>query len=687
MLEACLKVVLNYCYIIFKFFFDYYNGFLYFFAELSIKIGHNQLIMNQRIITENLALMYQEAARRFEQMPAFATRITALQWKPVSFREVYEQGMDLATGLIELGVKARDHVGLFSDNRYEWILADYAVQFCGAADVPRGTDVTDAELEYIIEHAGIEVMFLENESMLRRFLRMKERLPQVREIILMAGSNGHLPGIRTLQEVLGMGRELRRKGDRRAEERIAGIKPDDLFTLIYTSGTTGQPKGVMLTHRNVMSQIKNLPGVHDCTDRVLSVLPIWHVFERIIEMYTISFGGCTYYSSVMTLAEDLRNVEPTFMASAPRLWEKLHERILRQIRASHPVRQMLFHIAYFLARNYRESVYFITNKNLKLRPFPWWKRFLLLPLHILRWVIVLPWYGFFNAAVLERIRQGAGGSLSLTISGGGALPIHIDRFFNYVGIKVLEGYGMTETSPVISVRSKLDLVVGTVGPPLPETEIRIVDPETEKVLYPNDELPYRGRGLRGEIWVRGPQVMKGYFKDPELTEQVLRKDGWLKTGDLGMITHNNALKILGRIKATIVLKSGENVEPEPIEMRLQQSQFIDHCMVVGQDKKHIAVLVVPSLQEFQQAGFSEKTLEELVKNPKTHEVIKREIKKMTSTPNGFKSYEQIKDFRLIGEGFQVGKELTNLYKVRRHVVEKKYNHLIEEIYTNESKIS
>lgn len=379
--------------------------------------------MGYRIEEPNLALLYREAANRYGDLPAFATRESALKWNPVTYRSLYEQGLDLATGLIELGVKARDHIGHFGDNRFEWILAD----------------------------------------------------------------------------VLSLGAELRAKGDRRAEERIAAIQPDDLFTLIYTSGTTGKPKGVMLTHANMVSQVRNLPGKHNMNDRILSVLPIWHVFERVVEMYTIGFGGCTFYSSIQNLAEDIRNIEPTFMASAPRLWEKLHERILQNIKASHPVRQVLFHIAYFLSKHYTASQYFINNKNLKLKSESMLKRILLMPFHILRWLLVLPWYGFFNAAVLERIRMGAGGSLGATISGGGALPLHIDQFFNNVGIPVLEGYGMTESSPVISVRAFDNLVVGTVGPALPETEVKIMDIETGNVLYPNDQLPHQGRGMRGEI--------------------------------------------------------------------------------------------------------------------------------------------------------------------------------------------
>lgn len=639
--------------------------------------------MNNHIHAENLALFYQLAAKKFDALPAFAIRESALQWKPVSFRELCDQGFDLATGLIELGVKARDHVGLFGDNRYEWILSDYAVQFCGAADVPRGHDISDEELFYIIEHADIKVAFVETTNMQDRILGFRDRLPNLREIILLDPKSKPRQGIKTLQEVLDKGAVLRKEGDRRAEERIAGIRPNDLFTLIYTSGTTGQPKGVMLTHANMISQIRNLPIKHNCTDRVLSVLPVWHIFERVAEIHSIGSGACTYYSSIQTLGEDMQNVEPTFMASAPRLWEKLHQRILRGVQASHPVRRVLFRIAYFLARQYKDSEYFITNRYLKVRRQPLWKHLLILPFHVVRWVFVLPWYGFFNAAVLERIRLSAGGSLKMTISGGGALPIEIDRFFNYIGISVLEGYGMTETSPVIAVRSLDNLVVGTVGPPIRETEICIIDPDSGEVLYPNNKYPAKGRSLRGEICIRGPQVMKGYYRESQFTNQVLQ-NGWLHTGDMGMITYNDCLKILGRRKATIVLSSGENVEPEPIEMRLQQSRFIENCMVVGQDKKYLNALIVPVLEEFRQSGFEAGSIEELATNAEVQKVIRDEIRHITAASNEFKRYEQIRDFRLLNGQFQVGDELTNLYKIKRHVIEEKYGHVISDLFSRQS---
>lgn len=641
--------------------------------------------MSRKIITTNLALLYREASQKYSALPAFASRESALQWNPITYRELYQRGLEIATGLIELGVKARDHVGLFGDNRVEWILADYAVQFCGAADVPRGRDVSDEELVYIINHAGITITFAETTQLQNRILALKDQLPAVREVILLDPAGTLHPDAKSLYQVQQLGAALRKNGDRRAEERIEAIRPDDLFTLIYTSGTTGRPKGVMLTHANMISQIRNIPGYHNTCDRVLSVLPIWHIFERVIEMYTISFGGCTYYSSIQTLGEDMRNVEPTFMASAPRLWEKLHDRIIKGVKASHPVRQILFHTAYFLARQYKNSEYFIRDKSLKMKPLALCRRILFMPLHVLRWLIVLPWYGFFNAAVLERIRLGAGGSLNTTISGGGALPQHIDQFFNYVGIPVLEGYGMTETSPVISVRFMNNLVVGTVGPPLRETEIRIVEPETGETLYPNPHKPDNGKALRGEIWVKGPQVMKGYYKEEELTRLTII-DGWIRTGDLGTITYNNCLKILGRCKSTIVLSSGENVEPEPIEMRLQQSQYIEHCMLVGQDKKFLSVLIVPSLVEFRQAGFKEQSLQELALNPNVHKLIKDEIRRI-SMSNGTKRYEQIRDFKILHDSFRVGHELTNLFKIKRHVVENKFNHMITELFEKENSLN
>ncbi len=638
--------------------------------------------MENRIIAQNLAELYREAANRYGSLPAFATRKEELQWEPVSFEELYKRGLNLATGLIEMGVDARDHVGLFGDNRFEWILADYGVQLCGAADVPRGRDITDAELIYIINHAEISIAFVETKALLNRILELRSEFLGLKEIILLDPKVDAPEDIHTIENVIKLGEALRKYGDTRAEERIADIKPDDLFTLIYTSGTTGKPKGVMLTHSNMMSQVKGISIDLNCTDRVLSILPVWHIFERVFEMFSITCGVCTYYSSVRHLADDLKNVEPTFMGSAPRLWENLYQKILNKVSESHPMRQLLFHTAYFLSRQYKNSQYFLSGRDLKLEPFSKLKRVLLTPFHAARWLAVIPFYGFFNVAVLEPVRMSAGGSLKATVSGGGALPSEIDRFFNFIGIPVLEGYGMTETAPVIAVRLQDNLVIGTVGPPMEDTEVRIADMETGEVLYPNSNYPDEGKGIKGEILVKGPQVMKGYYRNPEQTAKTIQ-DGWLKTGDLGMITYNNCLKILGRSKATVVLSSGENLEPEPIEMRLTQSQYIEHCMVVGQDKKHIGALIVPSVEGFKKKGIETGSLQELAENPQARQIIQAEIKKTISVANGYKRFELIHDFRLLPVNFSTGEELTSLFKMKRHVIQDKYANLIEDIYNTE----
>lgn len=635
----------------------------------------------RRVLAPNLALLYREAAGIYDELPAFATRVRATEWKPVSFREVYEDGCALAEGLIELGVVAREPVGLLADNRYEWILCDYAVQLCGAHDVPRGRDITDAEMVYILNHAGIEVLFAENRWMLERVQGMREQLPDLKDIIVMDGSHNAGEGVHRLAELLDRGRRLRGAGSREAEKRMAAIRPDDLFTLIYTSGTTGEPKGVMLTHANMMSQLKDIPIDVRCTDRILSILPVWHIFERVFEMLAISRGCCTYYSSVRHLSEDMVNVEPTFMGSAPRLWESVYEKILRRVKTQHPIRRALFHTAYFLSHYYRESVFYLSGQHLDMEGRSRARRAAGMVFHSLRWLLLLAPYGFFNAAVLERLRLVVGGAFKGSVSGGGALPKHVDQFFNYLGIPVLEGYGLTETCPVIAVRVPGNLVVGTVGPPIAETQVRIVCLETGKILYPDGTREDNGRGRRGEIVVRGPQVMKGYYRNAKATGIAVR-DGWFHTGDIGMITFNDCLKILGRSKETIVLSSGENLEPGPIELRLSQSSLIDQCMIVGQDERFIGALIVPSKEGFAELGMSFESLERLAAEPEVRRRVALEVKGLVSIQSGFKTWEQVRVFALLDKRFEAGVELTNLMKLKRHVIFEKHEPLIKEMYRN-----
>jgi long-chain acyl-CoA synthetase len=622
----------------------------------------------------SIAEMYKLAAERYGDLPAFAKRLKSGVFQPVSYSDLYDYGLFLGTALIELGVKARDHVALLSDNRVEWNIADYGILLAGAADVPRGTDVTNQEIEYILNHSDSEVVFVENKRLLERVITLMPKLDKVRQLVLMDPQASAIEGVLNLKGLVERGKELREKGDRQIEERMNAIDPEDLFTLIYTSGTTGTPKGVMLSHANMISQVENLPFPLEPDDRLLSILPVWHSYERIFQMIAISNGCCTYFTSLRSLADDLKTVKPTMMASAPRLWENLYLRILKNVRESHWIRRGLFHAAYFCSRMVKGSMFFLQGKKIDLEGRNLFQSASLGCFYALRAILFLAPYVALNAVVLEKLRQIVGGSFKGTVSGGGALQPHVDEFFNYIGIPVQEGYGLTETAPVIAVRTTPKLVIGTVGPLYKDTEIRILDLNAGDILYPNSANKNEGRGLKGEIHVKGPQVMKGYYKNPDATEKVL-KDGWFNTGDIGIFTNNDCLKIVGRSKDTIVLLNGENIEPIPIEAKICESPLVDQCMVVGQDQKQLGALVVPSLEGFHAESVTELSGQEEIRNQ-----IAAEIRKLISKENGFKAFEQIHEVALLPKAFEVGDELTNTFKIKRHVVDQRYAILISSLY-------
>ncbi len=624
----------------------------------------------------NIGDLYRLASVHYGGMPAFATRTeNPDEWLPLSFHELYRKGQALALALAELGLKRQENIAVFADNRVEWIIADCAVQLCGAVNVPRGSDTTDGELTFILKHCGARFCIVENARMLKRVSNVCEKAQLHVQLIQMVDSH-QVSSANTIAKLIKTGLELLESNSaicNNIDNNLASLKPDDGFTLIYTSGTTGDPKGVLLSHGNMLAQISHIPiPIHWC-DRVLSILPIWHVYERVLEMITIARGACTYYSSVRHFAEDLLRIEPTFMASAPRLWERLHARILQTVANAHPIRRGLFHMACFFSHHYHASVSWLGGHSVREK-----RPILLLDclrtvLECFRWSLFLPLHGFFNAAVLERVRLSVGGCLRGTISGGGALPRSIDRFFNAIGIAVLEGYGLTETSPVLAVRRLDCRVQTTVGPMIPETQLRIVDIEMGTPLYPDSGRSDNGRMRKGEIQVRGPQVMREYYNNPEATERAF-VDGWFRTGDLGMVTWNDCLRIVGRCKETIVLLSGENLEPGPLEMRLRQSPLIEQCMVVGQDQKNLGALIVPS----QDAKTAARDDSELKKR------LDQEVRQLISAANGFKSYERIRAIAVLSQAFAVGDELTPLFKLRRHVIEEKYRAEIAALFNTTS---
>jgi long-chain acyl-CoA synthetase len=641
--------------------------------------------MSGRISAPNLASLFREAGERWGNKPAFATRHSDGSFRSVTYRAWRDRALDLAESLISLGVGARDHVAILSDNRFEWILTDAAILFSGAADVPRAADITPAEITYILGHADVGVVFVENAAVLAKVEQLLPGLPRIRHLIVMDSAWSGSPSakderILRLADLEKRGAVLREGGSRLAEERIGGVLPDDLFTIIYTSGTTGTPKGVQLTHAAMASQVRNLPFDLTPSDRSLSILPVWHSFERVFEVISIAAGLETCYTTLRHLGEDLKTVRPTIMASAPRLWEGLYQRVMSGVQKAPPMRRGLFRAARSTAHAVRRARSFFTGQELDLTGRSTIATALLALRHALTWgLLILPSL-LLDRIVLSKLRAAVGGRLRGTISGGGALPPHVDAFFNDIGIPVLEGYGLTESCPVLAVRTWERLVIGTVGPAFPETEIRIVDPSGGQILYPDPARRDLGRGLRGEIHAKGPQIMKGYYKDPEATARVLH-DGWLATGDLGVMTFNDCLKIVGRCKETIVLLGGENVEPLPIESKLLESPLIDQCMVVGQDQKHLGVLVVPSVGGFAAAGVAAPDSTALAEHPEARELIQSEIRRLICGETGFKPFERLAALELIGKPFEVGDELTMTFKLRRHVITEKYAGLIAGMFS------
>ncbi|MBM9589446.1 AMP-binding protein [Leptospira sp. 201903075] len=639
----------------------------------------------------NLPELFQQSAEKFGNRPAFVSKDESKSYKPVTFQEVYDLGINLAEALIDLGVSAKENVALLADNRLEWIVSDYGILMSGACDVPRGTDITDSEIAYILNHCEAKVVFLENDKMLEKFQKNRSQLEYAKTLIVM-DKKSTATGVLKLYELIEKGAELRAKGSKKAEERMKAIAPDDLFTIIYTSGTTGMPKGVMLKHSNMIHQtsvILNSMIEIKKDERMLSILPVWHVFERVFEYLAIAAGCATYYTNVRDLRDDMKKSKPTFMASAPRLWESIYNGIYTRIndpKQTPAIRRGLFNMAYFFSKHFNAAIRFLKGNQVDYvgrNPIvSLFRGFYYLVVAI---VLAVPYF-LLDLVVLSKIREATGGELKASVSGGGALQRHVDAFFNDIGINVLEGYGMTETSPVISVRTFKKLVQGSVGLVTPETSVQIRD-DLGKVLThvdANQKLISGKYGARGVIHIRGPQVMKGYYKNPETTAKVL-KDGWMDTGDIGMFNFKKTLTITGRAKDTVVLLGGENVEPVPIEDKLTESPFIAQVMVIGQDQKNLGALVVPDFDKLtewaKENGVSETDKQKLIDHPKVLDFYKKEIKALNNTKTGFKSFEQVTPFILITKPFEVGDELTNLFKMKRHLITEKYKDKITTLYT------
>ena len=601
---------------------------------------------------------------------------------PTTYREFYDETRLVAAGLLALSVKRGDLVGLISDNRREWLAADFGVLSIGAADVPRGCDVLVQELTYILKFTGCAITFAENQKQAEKLLSCD--LPELKTIITFDSVDPGLSApaeetgvkIYSYGELINFGKTRRDERPDEVDAEIDSGDDEDIATIIFTSGTTGEPKGVMLTHRNFLCQLPPFENVFDMKpgEIWLSVLPVWHSFERAVEYVILYHKNTIAYSKPIAsvLMADFLNIKPHWIATVPRVWEAIMDGIKRSVKQMGGLQKFFFDycVSIGLVYTYFKDLCFglIPNYHGRIRAldavmgfFPW---LLLSPVRALAWL-----------TVFRRLRRRLGGRFRAGLTGGGAIPPKVDHFFNAVGLRLQEAYGLTETAPIVSVRQYRKSRQGTIG--------QILVPGTEFKIAGKDEqgLP---PGHNGILHIRGVQVMKGYYKKPDLTAKVLSEDGWLNTGDIAMSTHDSELRITGRAKDTIVLRSGENVEPVPIENKLKESPLILQSMVVGQDQKHIAALIVPA-QDAIMAFAEENNIpivdwELLLQQPEINEIIASDITGLISEKEGFKTFERIHKFKLLPKPFEPGLDLSPKMEPMRHKINVRYAKEIQGLF-------
>jgi len=567
------------------------------------------------------------------------------EYVPIATAELVDRVRRTARALENLGVEPGDRVALMAENGPHWPTVDFAALCRGAASVPIYPTLLPEQVAYIVADSGAKVVVVQTAEQLAGLREHRDRIPGVQKLVLIDGEPGGDDGATTLDALLAGGADA----DPTAfEEHARRTAPDDLASLVYTSGTTGQPKGVMLTHRNFVSNICTAMGLVDfrADQTSLSFLPLAHVFERMID-YCYFYKGVSiaYAESVQTVPQNMQEVRPHVFVSVPRVYEKFHARVQDTIAAAPPVRQKLFRWAVGVGR---ESL-------------PW-----TLKGEHPSGLLGLK-YALANALVFRKLEERLGGRFEYAVSGGAPLAPDLAEFFWSVGIEIYEGYGLTETSPVISVNAPGITKLGTVGRPIPGIEVEIAED--------------------GEILTRGPHVMKGYFGNPEATAEVIDEDGWFHTGDIGEIDADGYLRITDRKKEIIVNAYGKNVAPAPIENALKSSRYVSQAVVIGDRRKFLAALVVPDLEALttwaKGQGIAVAGAEELIADHRVRELIAAEV---AAVNEGLASYERIVAWELLPEEFSLeGGELTPTQKVKRRVIHEKYDDRIDRMYAEAEK--
>ena len=588
----------------------------------------------------------------------------------VSLKTLLDGAAALAAALTARGVSKGDRVGLYADNGRNWLLVDLAAQLIGAVTVPRGTDTPPSEMATFLAHSGAT----------RAFVHSTKHGQRLQDAVRASGAPALLdvfsmePGDTDEAAV----EQLVRSATECEEfaTRAARVQEDDLVTIIYTSGTTGRPKGVSLRQSNFGHQVAVLPGLLGIgpEERFLSILPIWHIFERTVEYIALTNGCLLKFTDRRRLKEDMRGFRPTFFPSVPRIWESVYDGVHKALDSGSSVKRAMFRTAYRVAAA-RARWWDRARGHVLTTSRPSGSARLAEPL-VRGWcglgaLALMPLDRLAHAVVFKKLRAVTGGKLRAAISGGGLMPAHVERFFRTIGIPMLVGYGLTETSPVLTLRREERNVLGTIGTVVPEVDLEIRDPESGVAQKPGDV---------GVVWTRGPQVMNGYYKDDGLTAEVLTEEGWFDTGDLGMLTHAGDLCFRGRQKETIVLRGGENVDPGAVEESILASPLIAQAIVVGQDQKQLAALVVPNAEMVARElnVIVEGGLNGLADLPDVVQRLRQEVQARTAH---LKPFERVHRLAVLHEELtpEAG-TLTQTLKPRRHVIVERLRDAIEAAY-------
>ena len=641
-------------------------------------------------LEQTLPKLFRKSAEKYPEFSAQLFRTKDGTYAETNYHDCYQKALDFSGALLKFGVKRGDKIGLIADNRREWEQADMGLLAIGAIDTPRGCDASEKDLSYILSFSEVEYVIAENEAQVKKIINIRPKVPTLRAVVSfdeidssvekqLADANLRYHLFEDLQK---LGHEWRKENPDVVEQELEKGQWDDLATIIFTSGTTGTPKGVMLSHGNILTQLDEVteriflnPG-----ERALCVLPVWHAFQRAVEYVILSQGGTLCYSKPIgsVLLQDLQKLDPYLLPAVPRVWEAVYDGIWRKMRKTGGLVYIMFRFFVAEAMLWCSIDRKLRRKNSRFgRDYLgfWW------PVLVLPWLLLYPIKMLGNLLVFRKIRAMLGKNFRSGIAGGGAYPENIDKFFWAVGVKVCEGYGLTETAPIVCVRPIVDPVMRNFGTPLRGMQVRVVD----------DDGIILGRCKKGNLQIKGGCVMQGYYKRPDLTDKVMTVDGWFDTGDIAILTVDGEIQLRGRKKDTIVLLGGENIEPLPIESKIKESRFVASAVVFGtnekgEDQRYLTAIILPNQDELvsyaEENGIQADTYEKLVETEAIQKLIENEVAEAVNSKNGFKAYERINKIALITKPFEVGVEMSAKQEIMRYRIAEIYKDKIAKMYAD-----